>query len=315
MKTIALLDTVHPHFAEVVTARRARVVDLTALPQNEALESLYSSDAFVIRSRFVIDKTFIDRLPPSVKVIGRYGSGMENIDVEYAGAKGIKCVHAPEGNRQAVAEHALGMLLAVFNNLCKASFEVKANQWLREANRGEELAGKTVGIIGYGNTGSAFARLLSAFPDIKILVNDKYKSGFSNGNIIETTIDRITSEADIVSLHIPLTAETTYFIDHEWIDKMKKPFFLINTSRGRCVRTSALVSALKSEKIRGACLDVLEYEKSSFESLDDSNLPSDFKFLCGHPRVMITPHIAGWSFQSHIKLAEILANRILDALE
>lgn len=315
MTAIALLDTVHPHFEEVVKMHRAIVLDFTSLSQNEVFDSLDNVHALVIRSRFVINKAFIDRLPTSIKVIGRYGSGMENIDVEYATSKGIKCVHAPEGNRQAVAEHALGMLLALFNNLCKASSEVRANLWYREENRGEELAGKTVGIIGYGNTGSAFARLLSAFPDLKILVYDKYKTGFSTGNILESTTESITSEADILSLHIPLTEETTYFIDRDWIDRMKKPFFLINTSRGKCVRTSALVSALKSEKIRGACIDVLEYEKSSFEALDISDLPADFKFLCQHPRVMITPHIAGWSFQSHVKLAEILAFRILDSLK
>lgn len=315
MTTIALLDTVHPHFSEVVKNRQARVLDFTTLSEEEVIDSLGRSDALVIRSRFVIDKTFIDRLPPSVKVIGRYGSGMENIDVAYATSRGIRCVHAPEGNRQAVAEHALGMLLAVFNNLCKASAEVRENLWYREANRGEELAGKTIGIIGFGNTGSAFARLAGVFPEVKVLVYDKYKSGFSDGNIIETSIDHIMAEADVLSLHIPLTEETTYLINHEWIEKMKKPFYLINTSRGRCVHTSSLVSALKSGKVKGACLDVLEYEKVSFEALTETEISLDFNYLCQHPRVLITPHIAGWSHQSHVKLADILANRIMDLLE
>ncbi|MFN4299167.1 MAG: NAD(P)-dependent oxidoreductase [Thermaurantimonas sp.] len=315
MKTIALLDTVHPRFTELITKRGFHIVDLTSFDKEEILSRLDGIHALTIRSRFQIDKDFIDRMPSTLQVIGRYGSGMENIDVAYATEKGIRCVHAPEGNRQAVAEHALGMLLSVFNNLCKASAEVKSNQWKREENRGEELSGKTVGIIGYGNTGSAFARLVSTFPEVKVLVYDKYKTGFSNGNIIETNEYRIQEEADIVSLHIPLTAETTHLINSRWIYRMHKPFYLINTSRGQCVDTHSLVEGLKSGKVLGACLDVLEYEKTSFEGLEQEQLPADFQYLVQHPKVMITPHIAGWSFQSHVKLAEILAQRIVEALK
>ncbi|MCX8147723.1 NAD(P)-dependent oxidoreductase [Thermaurantimonas aggregans] len=315
MKTIALLDTVHPRFAEVLIQQGYQVEDFTSLAREEVLSKLDGVHALAIRSRFRIDKDFIDRMPSTLRVIGRYGSGMENIDVAYATEKGIRCVHAPEGNRQAVAEHALGMLLSVFNNLCKASAEVKFNQWKREENRGEELAGKTVGIIGYGNTGSAFARLLNAFPDLKVLVYDKYKTGFSHGNIVETNEYRIQEEADVVSLHIPLTSETYHLIDTRWIDRMHKPFYLINTSRGQCVDTHSLVEGLKSKKVLGACLDVLEYEKTSFEGLEMEHLPADFQYLVQHPKVMITPHIAGWSFQSHVKLAEILAQRIVDVLK
>lgn len=315
MITVALIDTVHPHFEKVIKEHKGRVLDLTGEDTTRIPILLREADAMVIRSRFLIDQAFIDQLPPRVKVIGRYGSGMENIDVKYAEQKGITCVHAPEGNRQAVAEHALGMLLSLFNNLCKASSEVKSNLWQREANRGEELAGKTIGIIGYGNTGSAFAGLLSAFPDVRILVYDKYKSGFSQRNIIETAPAQIFDESDVVSLHIPLTAETTYLVDDYWIQKMKKPFYLINTSRGKCVCTASLVRGLKSHKVIGACLDVLEYEKTSFEGLQVEELPDDFRYLTDHPKVMITPHIAGWSFQSHIKLAEILAGKILQSVK
>lgn len=314
MKTVAIIDTLHPRFSELLIRHGCQLVDLTSFNREEVLRRLDGINALAIRSRFRIDKEFIDRLPQSVKVIGRYGSGMENIDVAYAAEKGIRCVHAPEGNRQAVAEHALGMLLSVFNNLCKASSEVRTNTWNREANRGEELSGKTVGIIGYGNTGSAFARLISAFPEVKVLVYDKYKTGFSEGNIIETNEYRIYEEADVVSLHIPLTKETTYLIDNRWIDRMQKPFYLINTSRGKCVNTRSLVEGLKSGKVLGACLDVLEYEKTSFEALESEQLPADLQYLLQHPKVMITPHIAGWSYQSHVKLAEILAQRIADAL-
>ncbi|GCD79547.1 NAD(P)-dependent oxidoreductase [Schleiferia thermophila] len=311
MNTIALLDSVHPQFLQICKLHQTEVLDFTKVQPDQLPSYLRGVHAIVIRSRFLIDKTFIDLLPPTVKVIGRYGSGMENIDVAYAQSKGISCVHAPEGNRQAVAEHALGMLLTLFNHICRADAQVKCGIWQRESNRGEELAGKTIGIIGYGNTGSAFARLLAAFPDTEILVYDKYKSGFSHQNIIESTPTELQHRADILSLHIPLTPETHHLINSHWIAAHHKPFYLINTSRGPCVRTPDLVSALTQGKILGACLDVLEHEKTSFEGLQSDQ---HLDYLYQHPRVLITPHIAGWSHQSHIKLAEILARRILSHL-
>jgi D-3-phosphoglycerate dehydrogenase len=230
---------------------------------------------------------------------------MENIDEEFATSKGIACLNAPEGNRQAVAEHALGMLLSLFNTLNTADLEVRQGLWKREENRGIELNGKTVGIIGYGHNGSAFADVLGGF-GVKLLAYDKYKSNYSE-KAIESDMQTIFNEADILSLHIPLTDETHHLVNDEFIQRFKKPFYLINTSRGQCVKTVDLLDAMQDGKVLGACLDVLEDEKTSFEKLENS---VDFQRLIQSKKVILSPHVAGWTKESKLKLAQVLLEKI-----
>ena len=235
---------------------------------------------------------------------------MENIDVAYAESKGIKCLCAPEGNRDAVAEQALGMLLGLFNNLFGANKEVREGKWIREGNRGVELMGKTVGIIGYGNMGSAFAERLKGF-GVNVLVYDKFKKGFETDFIKESSLEDIFKNADILSLHTPLTDETNYLINDSFIHKFSKNIYIINTARGKCLNTSDLVKNLKSGKVLGACLDVLEYEMVSFEALNTNELPEAFQYLIKSDNVVLSPHIAGWTHESNQKIARILAEKIL----
>ena len=231
---------------------------------------------------------------------------LENIDVNYLQSKNIKCYNAAEGNRQAVAEHALGMLLSLFNNLNKADQEVRNGIWEREGNRGLELSGKTVAIIGYGNNGSAFAEVLQGF-DVKILAYDKYLNDYPH----KSSMERIYKEADVVSLHIPLTEETTYLVDDNFINSFEKDIYLINTARGKCTNTKDLVVALENGKIKGACLDVLEYEKTSFENLSKEGLTSDMQYLINSKNTILSPHIAGWTTESNVKIAEVLLNKFI----
>lgn len=295
---------------------------------SEIEKQISSYDGIILRSRFDIDKKFIDCFAPSPKertgvrqkFIARVGAGMEHINVAYAEQKGIKCLSSPEGNRNGVAEHALGMLLSLLNNICKANSEIKEGKWVREANRGTELEGKTIGIYGYGNTGSAFAKVLKGF-NVKILAYDKYKKGFGNPCVIESSFEEIFSQADVLSLHLPLTAETKYLVNDSFIGRFKKNIYLVNTSRGPVVKTDDLVKNLKSGKILGACLDVLEYEESSFEAMSPSARQlqvgsaargeNTFTYLRSSDKVILTPHIAGWSFESSEKMAKILAEKII----
>jgi D-3-phosphoglycerate dehydrogenase / 2-oxoglutarate reductase len=277
--------------------------------KEEIINNVHLYDGIVIRSRIKITKEIIDKAS-KLKFIARAGAGMENIDVEYAENKGIKCLHAPEGNRDAVAEHAIGMLLCLFNNLMRADKEVRQGKWIREGNRGIELMGKTVGIIGYGNMGSAFAERLKGF-GVKVLVYDKYKNNFGNDVIIETTLEHIFEEADVLSLHTPLTDETHYLINDIFINKFKKNIYIINTARGKSLNTMDLVKSLKSGKVLGACLDVSEYEVVSFENLDAASLPEPFQYLSQSEKVILSPHIAGWTHESNEKIARILAEKIM----
>ena len=262
----------------------------------------------VIRSKFKIDKPFIDKAI-NLHFIARAGAGMENIDVEYAQQKGIICLNSPEGNRDAVAEHAIGMLLSLLNKIYTSNTEVKSGIWNRNANWGITLQGKTVGIIGFGNTGKAFAQRLVSF-GVAILAHDKYKSGFATDNIHEVSLDFIKDNADIISLHIPLTEETNYLINDSFIKTTKKPFYLINTARGKNVHTEALVAGIECGKILGACLDVLEYENLNFESLSQSEIPKPLHYLLTSEKVLLTPHVAGWTHESYRKHSEILAEKI-----
>jgi len=262
----------------------------------------------VIRSRFKIDKTFLDKAT-NLQFIARVGAGLESIDCDYAISKNIHLIAAPEGNRNAVGEQALGMLLSLFNNLNKANSEVKNGQWNREANRGNELDGKIVGIIGYGNMGKAFAKKLRGF-DIEVLCYD-IQENVADANAKQVTLQELQEKADVLSLHIPWTPETDKMVNSTFINSFQKPFWLINTARGKSVVTSDLVEALKSGKVLGAGLDVLEYEKLSFENLfDEESKNESFEYLRQAENVLLTPHIAGWTFESHEKLAQIIVDKI-----
>jgi D-3-phosphoglycerate dehydrogenase len=266
-------------------------------------------EGIVIRSRFKIDQKFLDAAS-RLQFIARVGAGLESIDIDYAEKKGIMLIAAPEGNRNAVGEHALGMLLSLFNNLNRAHIQVCSGQWDREGNRGIELNGKTVGIIGYGNMGKAFAKKLKGFNCQVICYDIKPQVGDENAQ--QVSLEILQQRADVISLHIPWTPLTDNMVDGAFISKFRNPFWLINTARGKNVVTADLVSAIKSGKILGAGLDVLEYEKSSFESLYDSQeLPSALKELLSFDNVLVTPHIAGWTMESKEKLAKVIADKII----
>lgn len=275
----------------------------------EEIESkIQNYHGIVIRSRFKIDKTFLDKAT-NLQFIARVGAGLESIDCEYAISKNIHLIAAPEGNRNAVGEHALGMLLSIFNNLNRADAEVKKGQWNREANRGHELDGKTVGIIGYGNMGKAFAKKLRGF-EVEVLCYD-IQDNVADANAKQVSLKELQEKVDVLSLHVPWTPETDKMVNTEFINGFQKSFWLINTARGKSVVTSDLVEALKSGKVLGAGLDVLEYEKLSFENLfDEESKNESFEYLRKAENVLLTPHIAGWTFESHEKLAQTIVDKI-----
>lgn len=306
---VVFVDTVHHALEERLLASGFACVPAYTLRKEEIITQHNDAEGLVIRSRFKIDKDFLNAMS-KLRFIARSGAGMENIDVSYAQSKCIRCYNSPEGNRDAVAEHAMGMLLSLFNKLGKADAEVKMGIWEREANRGIELCGKTVSIIGYGYMGAAFAQRLQGF-GCRVLAHDKYKKGFGNSLVTEAELEQVFAESDIVSLHLPLSSETAHYVNKTFIQSFAKPFYLINTARGKHVCTHDLVTALQEKKILGACLDVLEYEKTSFENLDTKSLPDDSRFLITHPAVLLSPHIAGWTVESHEKLSVFLAQKIL----
>ena len=274
----------------------------------EVIEAIiHEYDGIVLRSRFTIDKQFLDAAK-NLKFIGRVGAGLENIDCDYAEQKGIYLISAPEGNRNAVGEHTLGMLLSLFNKLNKGDHEVRHGKWLREDNRGIELDGKTVGLIGYGNMGKAFAKKLRGF-DVTVLCYD-IKDNVGNENAKQVSHEVFQEKVDVLSLHTPQTPLTLNMINTAFINQIKKPFWLINTARGKSIVTADLVSALKSGKILGAGLDVLEYEKASFETLFSSELPEAFKYLINSENVLLSPHVAGWTIESKEKLAQTIVDKI-----
>ncbi|MFN3968949.1 2-hydroxyacid dehydrogenase [Flavobacterium sp.] len=270
---------------------------------------IHNYHGVVIRSRFKIDKAFLDQAT-NLKFIARVGAGLESIDCEYAEAKNIHLIAAPEGNRNAVGEHALGMLLSVMNKLNRADRLVREGKWIREGNRGYELEGKTVGLIGYGNMGKSFAKKLRGF-DVTVLCYDILPN-VGDANAKQVTLSELQAQADVLSLHIPWTPETDKMVNDEFINAFAKPFWFINTSRGKNVVTDDLVAALESGKILGAGLDVLEYEKLSFENLFiDTEKPKAFEYLLQAENVLLTPHIAGWTFESHEKLAQTIVDKIV----
>lgn len=302
------IDSNHPLLWEQLQqAGFQNEADFTSSKQ-EVEDKIENYHGIVIRSRFKIDKAFLDKAT-NLQFIARVGAGLESIDCDYATAKGIHLIAAPEGNANAVGEHAIGMLLSLFNNLNKANNEVKSAQWKREANRGHELEGKTIGIIGYGNMGKSFAKKLRGF-DVTVLCHDILPNmGDSNAN--QVSLSELQERADVLSLHTPWTPETDKMINADFINQFKKPFWLINTARGNSVVTADLVEALKSGKILGAGLDVLEYEKLSFETLFEGEKPAAFEYLLQAENVLLTPHIAGWTFESHQKLAQTIVDKII----
>ncbi len=274
----------------------------------EVEEIIHDYDGIIVRSRIPIDRGLLDKAV-KLKFIGRVGAGLENIDVDYAKQKGIYLAAAPEGNRNAVGEQCLGMLLNLLQKANKADREVRKGQWDREGNRGEELSGKIIGIIGYGNTGKAFARVLKAF-DVEVICYDII-GGVGDEYGRQVGMLEIYQKADVLSLHVPQTTETIGMVNTDYLSSFQKDIWLLNTARGKCVNTKDLVMALKSKKVKGAGLDVLEYEKSSFEQLfDNSEMPQDFEYLINADNVVLSPHVAGWTIESKIKLAQTIVDKI-----
>lgn len=309
-KKVVFLDVVHEVLEQRLTKAGFQCVDATQISDKEAKILVQQAEGIVVRSRFPLDSELLSSAE-KLEFIARSGAGMENIDLTFCEKKNIKLFNAPEGNRNAVAEHALGMLLALFNNLLKGDREIRSGVWDREGNRGIELDGKTIGIIGFGNNGQAFARKLSGF-DVNVLVYDKYKTGFSLGQVEESSMERIFEEADVVSFHIPQNEETMYWADSSFFNRFTKPFFLINLSRGKIVRIADLLEAIDSGKVAGACLDVLEFEKSSFENMfEGDQLPESFRRLMDSEKVILSPHVGGWTKESYFLLSDVLADKIL----
>lgn len=310
---ILITDSTHPVLVEKLEAAGHRCRVWTDCTYESLLAEVQNYDALVVRSKIVIDRNFIDHAR-HLRCIGRVGAGMETIDVDYAEKLGIKCLNSPEGNRDAVGEHAVGLLLAIADRIAAADAEVRQGLWRREANRGFEIKGRTVGIIGFGNMGSAFAKRLQGF-ECHMVAYDKYKpSGYAPSYVEEVSLEELQQQADIVSLHVPLTDETHYMVNASFLDAFEKSICLINTSRGAVVKTADLVAAMEQGRVQGAALDVIEYEDMSKDGLDLDMLPADFRYLLESPRTVMTPHVAGWTVESKYKLAAVLADKIIKVI-
>ena len=306
---VLFIDTVHPILEERLTEKGFNCVDGTKWNRSDILSKISSYQGVVIRSKFTIDEAFLDAAT-DLKFIARSGSGLENIDLVKAEERGVRVFNSPEGNQDAVGEQAVGMLIALMNNLMRADSEVRNGLWRREANRGHEIKGKTVGVIGYGHMGSAFAQRLKGF-GCRVVAYDKYKTNYGDEFAEEVSLQHLMRYSDIVSFHLPYNEETSFYFNNGFIKSMDKPFYLLNTSRGKVVRTDHLVEGLKSGKVIGAALDVLEYEPASFENIDFTKLPDSFTYLKESDRVVLSPHVAGWTVESYIKLSTFLADKIL----
>lgn len=311
-KKILILDKGNPILTDKLSAAGFQTDIHTDYQREDVLQNIADYDGIVVRSKLVLDKQIIDKAS-RLRFIARLGAGMDAIDVEYAESKGVVCLNSPEGNRTAVGEHALGLLLCLFDKLIVADKQVRQGLWLREENRGIEIEGKTIGIIGYGNMGRSFAKRLSGF-DCKVLAYDKYKKGFTDSYAKECSLEDLFAQADVLSLHVPLTEETKFMADYAFFNRFAKPFYLINTSRGKVVRTKDLLAAIKEGKVRGAGLDVLEFEAFSNE-FDSTSLPDELKELFLMDNVVFSPHVAGWTVESHYKLAYYLAEKIIALFE
>lgn len=304
------LDTNHPLMMEQLSAKGFENHEDYSSTKNQIEAKIHHYDGIVIRSRFTIDKEFLQK-GSRLKFIARVGAGLENIDGEFAQKQGIELIAAPEGNRNAVGEHTLGLLLALLNKFKKANNEIAQGKWLREENRGWELDYKTIGIIGYGNMGKSFAKKLQGF-DCQVICYD-IKPNVGDQNATQVSLEDFFRRAEVVSLHTPQTPQTLKMINSDFINRFTHPFWFLNTARGKSVVTDDLVTALKSGKILGAGLDVLEYEKASFEDFfGENSLPDSFKFLLEADNVILTPHIAGWTIESKEKLAQTIVDKIID---
>lgn len=305
MAKVIISGIAHPVLEETLLQKGYEVLYRPEIKKSELVNIISDAEGLVVTTRISVDKELIDAAP-LLKWIARLGSGMELIDVPYAQSKGIQCVSSPEGNRRSVAEHCVGMLLNLLHKIGISASQVKNGQWLREENRGTELTGKTVGIIGYGNTGSQFAKLLNSF-DVSVLAYDKYVSGFSSGHIQEASVEKIKAEADIISFHVPLTSETQKMVNGDFLTSLTKQPIIINSSRGKVVDLTAVLSALKEGKITGAALDVLPNEKlDSYTDAEQKTLAE----LLSFEQVLVTPHIAGYSFEAHRLMSEVVLKKL-----
>jgi len=305
---VLFLEKTHEVIKQKLSDAGIYYEDYTGVNPERLTDLIGKFDGLVVRS-MVIGQRILAH-PEKLRFIGRVGSGMDNIDVEYAASKGIHCFNSAEGSRDAVGEHTLGLLLSLFHNINRAHQQVKDIIWDREYNRGIEVKGKTIAIIGYGNMGSSFAEKASAL-GARVIAYDKYKNSYTSPYVIECSLEEIFETADVCSLHVPLTKETSYMFNAAFIESFEKEFFLINTSRGKVVNTADLVWYLKNGKIRGAALDVIEYEETAFENLNKHDLPGDFYYLINAANVILTPHIAGYTDEAKYKLALVLAQKII----
>ena len=309
---VAFLDIVHGILQERLSANGYDCSELYSINREEILQGRLSDfSGIVIRSRLTIDARLLAALP-SLKWIARSGSGLDNIDVEEAEARGVRVINSPEGNRDAVGEHALGMLLSIMHRIHQGNLSVKGGYWLREEHRGEELGSKTVGIIGYGVMGSSFAEKLQGI-GCKVIAFDKYKSGFSSDLVEEVTEEEFFSRSEVVSVHVPWTSETKGMVDIQWFNRFTKPIIFINTSRGAVVKTADLLDAIDRGVVRYSALDVIEFEGNSLEGLElDEERKATLNRLLKNNQILITPHVAGWSVESYYKLSSFLADKILN---
>lgn len=309
---VVFIDRVHPVLEERLGAAGHVCEDATNLDGEALVARLESADGIVVRGRVMLDARMLARAR-RLRFIARAGAGMENIDRAECDHRGIRLFNSPEGNRDAVGEHAIGMLLALMNHLPRADREVRAGQWRRKENTGHELNGRTVGIIGFGRMGAAFAGKLSGF-GVRILAFDKYLKDYAPDHVEETTLDPLLQRSDVISLHLPLTKETERWVDAAFFARLGKPAWFINTARGQLVDTTALLNALDNGRLRGACLDTLEFEERSLLGLRPDAPKETLNRLYAHPRVLLSPHVAGITHESYFKLANILADKILNAI-